>query len=49
MLGIALAVASKVMFPIEMNNFWRIFMELCGYGLIAVGCGVFGVLKKEKS
>ncbi len=45
-LGIFLAFASKMLLPVEMKSFWRIFTEIGGYALIAVGCGVF-VTPKE--
>ena len=48
LLGVFLAVASKVLVPPQLNNFWRIFMEIGGYAIIAVGCGIFGAPGKTK-
>lgn len=42
LLGVFAVVASKVLLYSELNGFWRIFIEIGGYMLIAAGIGAFG-------
>lgn len=46
LLGLFLAVASKVLLPVEMKSIWRIFAEIGGYVLIAAGVGGFAKSKE---
>ncbi len=45
-LGIFLAVASRVLLPDQINSFWCVLAEVLGYGFIAAGIGMFGSLSK---
>ncbi len=45
LLGVFAAVASKVLLYGELNGFWRILIEICGYALIAIGVGAVGTSK----
>ncbi len=46
--GILLALFSRVLFPPELNGFWRALLEVLGYGTVAVGCCMAGIIGKKK-